>query len=87
MFTVEFESDASVVVTIDQSQMHEDVEMVYSDNGTVYIRQYEELTDSHEMIYMSHQQWQDLLAGYQSSEGAYYLKEKKKGVKGDVNRG
>ena len=46
MYTVEFESDASVVVSIDQSQMHEDIEMVYADNGVVYMRQYDELTSS-----------------------------------------
>ena len=87
MYTVEFESDAAVVVTMDQSQVNEDVEMVYSNNGMVYIRQYEEATDLYQLIYMSHQQWQDLMAGYQSPGGAYYLTEKKKGVKGDVNRG
>ena len=87
MYTVEFESDASVVVTMDQSQVNEDVEMVYSNNGMVYIRQFEEATDSYQLIYMSHQQWQDLMAGYQAPEGAYYLTEKKKGSKANGNRG
>ena len=68
MYTVEFESDASVVVSIDQSQMHEDIEMVYADNGVVYMRQYDELTSEYQLIYMSHQQWADLMAGYRSPE-------------------
>jgi hypothetical protein len=32
---------------------------------------------------MSHQQWQDLLAGYKSPEGAYSLTNKRKVGKGD----
>jgi len=87
MYTVEFESDAAVVVTMDQSQVNEDVEMVYSNNGMVYLRQYEEATDLYQLIYMSQQQWQDLMAGYQSPEGAYYLTEKKKGSREDGDRG
>jgi hypothetical protein len=83
MFTVEFESDASVVTTIDQSQTHEDIEMVYANNGVVYIRQWDELDGSYQLVYMSHQQWQDLLAGYKSPEGAYSLTNKRKVGKGD----
>ena len=82
MYTVEFESDASVVVSIDQAQMHEDIEMVYADNGVVYMRQYDELTSDYQLIYMSHQQWSDLMAGYRSPEGSFYLTNKKQGDKG-----
>ena len=87
MYTVEFESDASVVTTLDQSELHEDVEMIYTDGGVVYIRQYEPITESYNLIYMSHQQWHDLLAGYRSPEGSYYLTNKKKGDKADGYRG
>tara|TARA_B100000780_G_scaffold54237_1_gene33863 strand:+ start:66 stop:329 length:264 start_codon:yes stop_codon:yes gene_type:complete len=87
MYTVEFESDASVVTTLDQSELHEDVEMIYTDGGVVYIRQYEPITESYNLIYMSHQQWYDLLAGYRSPEGSYYLTNKKKGDKADGYRG
>jgi len=86
VYTVEFESDASVVVTIDHAKVYEDVEMVYAENGTVYIRQYDELMDEYQLIFMSHQQWQDLISGYRSPEGSFYLTEKRKGNK-DVNRG
>ena len=86
MYTVEFESDASVVVTIAHTEMHEDIEMVYAENGTVYIRQYDELMDEYQLLYMSHQQWQDLIAGYRSPEGSFYLTQKKKGDRGDGNR-
>ncbi len=73
MFTVEFESDAAVITTLDQSDMHEDVEVIFGDDGDVYMRQFEPDMDSYQMIIMSAQQWLDLMAAYKSSEGSYYL--------------
>lgn len=73
MFTVEFESDASIITTLDQQDAYEDVEMVLTDDGTVYIRQFDEEMEEFQMIYMSSQQWLDLFTAYQSPEGAYVL--------------
>lgn len=73
MFTVEFESDASIVTTLDQQDAFEDVEMVLADDGTIYIRQFDEQLEEYQMIYMSAQQWLDLITAYQSPEGAYVL--------------
>ena len=73
MFTVEFESDAAVITTLDQSDMHEDVEVIFGDDGDVYMRQFEPDMDSYQMIIMSAQQWFDLMGAYKSSEGSYYL--------------
>lgn len=73
MYTVEFESDASVVVIMDEADKHEDVEVVLTDNNEVYIRQYEESLDSHELICMSYQQLMDLVASINSSEGLFKL--------------
>ena len=73
MFTVEFEHDASIVTTLDQQDAFEDVEMVLADDGTVYIRQFDEQLEEYQMIYMSAQQWLDLITAYQSPEGAYVL--------------
>lgn len=87
VYTVEFDTDASVITTIDQSQNHEDVEMIFADNGTVYMRQYEEVLGDYQVLYMSHQQWLDLVAGYRSPEGSFYLTEKRKGDKRNGNRG
>jgi|TARA_R110000822_G_scaffold117822_3_gene250327 hypothetical protein len=77
MYTVEFESDASIIITLDQKETHEDVEVVMADDGQVYLRQYEEEMDSYQMIIMSHQQWLDIMAAYKSTEGAYYLEMKR----------
>ena len=73
MFTVEFESDAAIITTLDQSDMHEDVEVIFGDDGDVYMRQFEPDMNSYQMIIMSAQQWLDLMAAYKSSEGSYYL--------------
>tara|TARA_R110002167_G_scaffold69256_1_gene195261 strand:+ start:2548 stop:2799 length:252 start_codon:yes stop_codon:yes gene_type:complete len=73
MFTVEFEPDASIITTLDQQDAFEDVEMILADDGTVYIRQFDENLGEYQMLYMSAQQWLDLLTAYQSPEGAYVL--------------
>ena len=73
MYTVEFESDASVVVIMDEADRHEDVEVVLTDNNEVYIRQYEESLDSYELICLSYQQLMDLVASINSSEGMFKL--------------
>tara|TARA_R110001606_G_C15054995_1_gene614050 strand:+ start:353 stop:586 length:234 start_codon:yes stop_codon:yes gene_type:complete len=74
MFTVEFESDASIITTIDERDRFEDVEMIIGDDGTVYIRQFEHDLEQYQMLFMSSQQWLDLMTAYQSPEGAYYVK-------------
>ena len=73
MYTVEFESDASIITTLDQHDMHEDVEVVIADDGVVYMRQYDEQFDRHDILYMSHQQFMDIISAYNSAEGAYYV--------------
>ena len=73
MYTVEFESDAAVITTLDQDKMHEDVEVILGDDGDVFIRQFEPDMDSYQMVIMSSQQFLDIMAAYNSKEGMYYL--------------
>jgi len=73
MYTVEFESDASVVVIMDETDSQEDVEVVLTDNNEVYIRQYEDSLGSYELICLSYQQLMDLVASINSSEGMFKL--------------
>lgn len=75
MYTVELEFDASIITTLDQRDMYEDVDMILADDGTVYIRQFDENLEEYQMIYMSSQQWLDLMAAYHSPEGAFYVKD------------
>ena len=73
MYTVEFESDAAIITTLDQQDMHEDVEVIFGDDGDVYMRQFEPDMEQYQMLIMSAQQWIDLMAAYKSAEGAYYV--------------
>ena len=76
MYTVEFESDASIVTTLDDNDAYSDVEMILADDGSIYIRQFDEDLEEYQMLYMSYQQWLDLMAAYQSPEGTYRLELK-----------
>jgi hypothetical protein len=73
MYTVEFESDASIITTLDDKDSFNDVEMVLADDGSVYLRQFDEALEEYQMLYMSYQQWLDLIAAQQSPEGAYRI--------------
>ena len=73
MYTVEFESDASIVTTLDDNDSYNDVEMILADDGSIYIRQFDDDLDEYQMLYMSYQQFLDLIAAHQSPEGAYRL--------------
>lgn len=73
MYTVEFEHDASIVTSMDERDRFEDVEMVLGEDGTVFIRQYEEMMDSHQLIVMSYQQLLDVVAALNSTEGMFKI--------------
>jgi hypothetical protein len=73
MFTVEFESDSTVVTTLDQSDKYEDVEVIFGDDGSVYIRQFEDNLNEYQIIYLSYQQLLDIFAAMSSTEGMYRL--------------
>ena len=75
MFSVEFESNASVVTSLDENDNFEDVEMVIADEGVVYLRQYEEGLDEYQLIVISYQQFVDLYASMKSSEGFYNVED------------
>ena len=74
MYTVEFEKDASVITSLDETNRFEDVEMVISDEDTVYLRQFENNLNEHQIIYISYQQLLDLVSSLNSTEGAFYTK-------------
>lgn len=73
MFTVEFEHDASIITTLDQQDKFNDVEVILSDDGDVYMRQYEENLEEYQVLYMSYQQFLDIYAALKQTEGAYFI--------------
>ena len=75
MFTVEQESDSTVIVALDEKDKFQDVELIVG-AGSVYIRQFDEDMDQYEMIYCSFQQLVDIMAALNSSEGMYFTRVK-----------
>jgi hypothetical protein len=63
MFTVEMEHDATVITTMDQRDEFEDVECIISDDGVVFMRQWNEGANNHDLLYLSFQQLTDLFIG------------------------
>ena len=78
MFTVEIESDHTLITTLDQESESEDVQLILDDDGTVWLRQWDEDINRFNVICMSYQQWGDLYAAMNSSQGAYYSKIEEK---------
>jgi hypothetical protein len=73
MYTVEFEPDASVITSIDELDKFDDVEMILADDGTVFIRQFEDHMDEYQLITMSYQQLLDLITSLHQTEGMFKI--------------
>jgi hypothetical protein len=72
MYTVEFESDAAVITTLDENDRFNDVEMVVGDDDVVYLRQFDNTLNEYQILYLSYQQLLDLNTALRSPEGAFY---------------
>ncbi len=73
MFTVEFEKDSTVVTTMDEKDKYEDVECILADDNSVYIRQYEEALGEYQVVYMSYQQFLDIVSSLHVSTGMFKI--------------
>jgi len=73
MYTVELEYNHAFIRTLDEKDRHEDVSVIISDDGRVYIMQYNEKTEKNDVIVMSLQQLVDLYSAMDSPEGAFRL--------------
>ena len=73
MYTVEYESNASIITSLDKHDAYHDVEVIICEDDTVFIRQYNLDTDEINTIFMSYDQLLDIRAGLDSSEGAFML--------------
>jgi len=73
MFTVEHDTDFTIVITLDQTASFADVEVIL-DADDIVIRQFNEDMDAYDLITLSHQQFNDIMSAMQSPEGAYYAK-------------
>jgi hypothetical protein len=78
MFTVEFESEDTIITTLDDTGNHEDVELLIGSEGEVWIRQFDEELNGYDLISMSRNQFLDILSAWNSGEGSYYRQQKRK---------
>lgn len=74
MYTVEFEPDASVITSLDETDMCEDIEVIIGDDGIVFLRQFVEELNRNEIISITYQQLLDIMAALKSPEGAFYAR-------------
>lgn len=70
MFTNEFEWDATVTTILDETAEHEDVQVYIEDSG-VFIRQFNENSNKHDLIVMTHRMFYEFLAAMRTAEGTY----------------
>jgi len=73
MYSVEFEHDIAIVTSMDEYDEFEDLEVVLADEGTVYLRQYDESYKSYQLIVISYQQLLDLITSLDQTEGMWRL--------------
>ena len=72
MFTIEFLPDHTLVTSLDEDDMCEDVQMVLTEES-VYLVQYDQQLQETQTLLISYQQLLDLLASINRTEGAYYI--------------
>jgi len=74
MFTVEQEPSHVEIITLDETNRFEDVEVTLDEDNVVWIRQYCEELGSFQLIYMSYQQLLDIKAALDCTHGAYIIR-------------
>ena len=72
MFTIEFLPDHTLVTSLDEEDMCEDIQMVLTEES-VYLVQYDEMLQETQTILISFQQLKDLFASLYETEGTYYI--------------
>lgn len=76
MFTVEIESDASIVRSLDETGEMNDVEMILSETGSIFIRQWDDDLEKYEMLIMTYAQLLDIVVSLQQTQGRFHIIQK-----------
>lgn len=58
---------------MDEQNNHDDIEMYLENNGVVFLRQYVEEIDTHQVIEISYKQLLDLWSSMRQTEGLFKL--------------
>lgn len=77
MYTVEFESESTVITILCEKDDQEDVEVIIDEDNTVFIRQFQEYKNEYDIIAMTYNQLQDIVYAINSPEGMFTLKRKR----------
>lgn len=70
MFSVEMDHDEIEITVMDDYGHNEDLKVNLFDD-VIYIRQYNEVTDRDELIQISPEMWDELVAAIHSPEGVF----------------
>jgi hypothetical protein len=73
VFTNEFEFDETIITILDDNGVHEDIQ-IYLDENEVYIRQWNERKQLHELIVMSPKMMFEIMEAMKRPEGSYIIK-------------
>ena len=76
MYTVEFEHDMITVISLDEYDRYNDVEVTLTDNGSVFISQHDDTLDHTEMLLISYGQLLDIVAAVNGPEGMFRLQRR-----------
>lgn len=71
MYTVEFEDRFTTIVSIDEDGEFDDLELTIDDEGTCYLRQFDDEENRYDLVAFSFQQLVDLWAAMESPEGFF----------------
>ena len=77
MYTVEFESESTVITILCEKDDQEDVEIIIDEDNTVFIRQFQEYKNEYDIIAMTYNQLQDIAYAISSPEGMFKLEIKR----------
>ena len=77
MITNEMEFDETVITVMDDDGLYEDIK-VFLDDTEVYIRQYNEITGQHDLVYMSCEMYLQMLSAMKLPEGMFKFEFKDK---------
>lgn len=73
MFTNEFEFDETIITILDDSGVHEDVQ-IYLDENEVHVRQWNERKQVYDLIVMSPKMMFEIMEAMKQPEGSYLIK-------------
>jgi hypothetical protein len=76
VYTVEFEHDIITVISLDEDDIFNDIEVTLTDNGSVFISQHDDRLDHTEMLLISYKQLLDIVAAVNSPEGMFKLQRR-----------